>query len=504
MIIAVLAVVVASAPVAEAKRAKTKNSKSTRSLSKTTKHMKKVTITFDGTSSESSSSGELGDEIPAPRAMNRKLGNSNSVVQLRGNSIDDIWDSSKSPTGSHTVAKHLNIDEENPDLMEPVSASLADSQTVRSKSRIDDLNGAPDLDESALAGFKKSARASRKSAVTKPVKVAKRVQTSKPLIAALPKALPKKSVSIAKAEPRQPKVEATKVVVRNEEPIQFDDVKPVPAKTLARPVTRTYTRNSKPVAAVNALPAGNSLATVQRYGSASEFSYNVAFENTLTMGRAYQLQTVGDRNFAMKNELFFGSQHVSGWGAKLSASFITTSNDDRKKDVSEFGDPSIVIAHPSIVKTRDLDVYGRVRYYLPLATSSKKVGLQHFAYYLLTDVQLPAQMIVSNSFQARYFQQSAYADTDAFALLYDATEFSKKYELFRFGLGQQTSIESHQVTAPGTTVEAYPFVDFIALANTLLEAKLYVPLYAVGQVVGGPTGVSLSNVQAEFFAKIAF
>ena len=429
-------------------------------------------IVFDGTESHTSQ-GELGDEIK-PRSNLRDVGVSREMIQTRGSSIDQIW--AQDHTSSHVKA---DLDDQS-DLIQPVTmteTSTSEESHSTTTTTTPDM-GSHSLDESQLASFKRS----KKIVSHKPSK--KFVAFSKPR--AVTKAAKPRFVyaSAPKSEPKKQ--------------VSYDDVKPVPAKTPARPVTRTYTNRSIPVA------TANSLSTRVRGNDQSEFTYNFAFETTVTMGRAYQLETPGDRNFAIKNEIFAGANHSSGWGVKLSADYVTTSNDDSKKDIKEIGDPSIIVSHPSIYKTNDLDVYGRVRYYAPVAASSRAVGLNHFAYYLLADLKLPEEMIVSNALITRYFAQSAYADSDAFSLVYDSTELTKKVNWLRFGLGQQTQIESHQAIAPGTTAEIYPFLDFIGLPNALIEAKIYLPVYAKGLVGGGPVAASVSNIQAEFFMKLGF
>ncbi len=435
LIVAVIAMLL-SAPSLQAKTTHSRTKKTThkKKTTRTKTHTKKVRISFDGSATTTSHEGS-------------ELGDEIPAPRIAdrdlgtGSSNIKLRGNSMDKIWSQRAepsADYLIVDE-NPDLAESdVPASK------RSKHAKEFVAANSSLDESSLAKFKRSKRAA--PATRKPVVVAASV----------------------------------------------------PAKTPARPVTRTYVRNSTP------LVSANHLSTSVAPRGPSEFDFNFAFESTVTLGRKYQLETLGERNYEMKNEVFVGANHSSGWGAKLSASFVSTSNDDNKKDESRAGDPSIIVAHPSLYKTPNLAVYGRARYYLPVSSPSRASGVQHFAYYLLTDVQLPEQLIVSNAFIPQYFHQSKYKSSDAFALIYDATELTRKFDWFRLGLGQQTQIESHEASRPGTTVEAYPFFDYIGIPNALLEAKLYIPLYVDGPVGGGPLGTSIANIQAEFFAKLSF
>ncbi len=438
-------------------------------------------IVFNGSSSDSSSSpGELGDEIVQPRASNRSFSDSNESIRMRGTSMNALW-------GKNQKRFDSKVDDDAADLIKPPTISDGDEPILRiSHSRIDLAASDSSLDEQSLAKFKKAkhqivAKAVKPKPIAKqpPVKIAK---IDKPTTHAARKAATPQQVAITIPPEETPR----------------EEVKNVPAKTPARPVTRTYVKNKMPVA------TENHLATSARSDEPSDFKFNFAFETTVTMGRKYELETTGDRTYAMKNEAFLGVAHTNGWGLKLSADYVTSSNDDSKKDVQEMGDPSVIVSHPTIYKDQNVDVYGRFRYYMPVAASSRAANLQHFAYYLLTDVQLPAQMIVSNSFVIRYFEQSSYLDSDAFSLVRDSTELTKKLNLVCLGLGQRTRIESHQAIAPGTAAEVYPFADFLGLPNALLEAKVYLPVFAKGIVSGGPSAASISNIQAEFFMKLSW
>lgn len=450
-----------------------------RTLMQKKTHTKKMKIVFDGNES-SSSGGELGDELK-PRASSRDVDASVETVHLRGNSMDDIW----AKNGTSRIKG--DIDDAS-DLIDPVSMNdIGEAPTPKRKRTGSELAASdPSVDESSLASFKKSP----KHVAAKPV----RPRVTKTRLAARPRPVVKTRTVRA--------TESHFVYASAQKPhadVDVETVKAIPAKTPARPASRTSARGSTPIASADRLST-----RVRTLGEPSEFTFNFAFESTVTMGRKYQLETPGDRNFAMKNEAFIGSNHSSGWGAKLSFDYITTSNDDATKNISEVGDPSLIVSHPSLYKTRDLDVYGRFRYYAPVAASSRAVALHHFAYYFFTDLTLPSQVAVSNAFVPRYYQQSTYADSDAFSLLFDSTEITKKLNWLRLGLGQQTQIESHQATAPGTTAEIYPFFDFLGISNALFEAKLYLPVYAKGLVGGGPVAASISNVQAEFFMKLSF
>jgi hypothetical protein len=467
---------------------KSSHKKTSKSKPKKKPTRKKMKIVFDG-SAPTASDGELGDEIVQPRASDRQFSDSRAVVRLRGGSVDDLWKKSKEKTISRD-------DEENPDLIEPVSYGEADAPASKRSKKPTTIALGDSVDESALASFKTSSKTSPASK-----------SHAKPKVTA---------VATASNQTRPPVIEDTLPE------LDFDDVKPVPHKSLQ--IVEAQPTRVRPLSAAKAEPATASqskiyLRNVQPVARSStrltsetpsEFKFNFAFENTTSMGRKYELETPGGRNYMMKNEVFLGIGHSSGWGAKVAANYIATSNDDATKDIREMGDPSIIVSHPSIYKSIDIDIYGQGRYYLPVAQDSRQKGLQHFAYYLLTDVQLIEGLTLHNEFVPRYYLQAQYADSDAFGLIYDHTEVSKRFDFFRIGLGQRTQIESHQAISPGTSVEIYPFADLLAISNTVIQAKLYIPLVATGVVNGapgspsGPSGSGLSNLQAEFFARLSF
>jgi hypothetical protein len=468
---------------------------------KKTPHRKKMKIVFDG--STPAPQGELGDEI-APRATDHKFAESGGVVRLRGGSVDELWKKSKSAKNVKAVA----AEEENPDLMDPALSADAnadfDAPASKRSSKPTILATGSSVDESALGAFKKSKA---------------KHQSKAKLVATLPKASQKITHNVRSS------VEIPVVTVSNqtrpapvEDTLDFDNA-PAPHKvvSVAQPVraaraqveverptppqSKIYLRHVQPVVRSRTRVVAD---------SPSDFKFNFAFENTTSMGRKVELETPGGRNYMMKNEVFLGTDHSSGWGAKLAVNYINTSNDDTTKDIREMGDPSIIIAHPSLYRSVDIDVYGQGRYYLPVAAHSKKVGLQHLAYSLFARVQLVAGLDLHNELTGRYYVQTTYADSDAFALIEDHTEVAKRFDFFRLGLGQRTQIESHQVIEPGTSFELYPFAELLAISNTVIQAKLYVPLFGNGIINGapgspsGPSGSGFSNVQAEFSARLSW
>lgn len=461
----------------------------TPSLEARTKHhaKKKMKIVFDG-SEPAAPKGELGDEIVQPRSSDRAFAEPGTVVRLRGSSVDDIWKKNKMASRTHAKARaerpfegrseSAAVVEENPDLMEPVATGTIEAPASQRSSSKTLLAANPSLDEASLGLFKKSKPSPAAPKVTKAVA---KVETIRPLPTPI---------------------------------MEFEDVKPLPVAPARKlvmqspravaPKSRIYLRNIQPVV------SANSLAIRAYSNEPPDFKFNFAFENTTSMGRKYELETPGGRNYLMKNEIFVGTTHASGWGAKLSLDYVATSNDDSKKDVHEMADPSVIVEHPSLFKNRDVNIYGQARYFLPVAADSKAKSLQQLAYYLFTDMQLVEQLSLTNSFNLRYYIQASYADADSFSLVTNTTEVSRKFDWFGVGFGQRTQIESHQATSPGTSVEVYPLLSFLGISNTVIQAKLYIPLIVSGLVNGppgsssGPSSGGLSGAQVEFFARIAF
>jgi hypothetical protein len=481
---------------------------------------KKMKIVFDG-SEPASPQGELGDEIVQPLASDRKFVEPGALVQMRGSSVDELWKKNKLASRTHAKAraeKNADFVDENPDLIEPVAFREIETPASLRSSEKTVLVDNPSLDESALGSFQTSQSSAQRVKIAKSQKVGKiapkklarmktlasktasnspnetfSAQTRPALVPEKPAFVPE-MYEIAKAETIAPL--PTPI-------IEFDEVKPV-ARVKRKAASRISLRKVRPVA------PSNSLATRATSNEPSEFKFNFAFENTTTLGRKYELEAPGGRNYLMKNEIFVGAAHSSEWGAKISLDYVATSNDDATKDSHEMGDPSLIVEHPSIFKNRDVNIRGQIRYFLPVATTSKAKGLQQFAYSLIAEMQLVEQLSLVNIFVPRYYLQATYADTDAFSLVSDSTEVSRTFDWFGAGLGQRTQVESHQAISPGTSVEVYPFLSFLRISNAIIEAKYYIPLISSGLVNGapgsssGPTTGGFSGAQAEFFARLSF
>lgn len=495
---------------------------------------KKVKITFSQNEAPADQ-GELGDEIVQPRMVDHGRGaQKKSVVHLRGNSVDDIWDKSSTKKTAKAVQP-----EENPDLMEPIGGPSIDepAHAHASDTRIaDDLA----VDESALGSFKASPRKSavapapKRAVVTKLTTQSVAKSVAKAAEKPVAKSLPAKRVAVAAApapEPQpQPIVRATpqpamrstpepRPIARATPPqtvrplpepiLDFDEVKPAPRRVVHSPAapaapqsSKIYWRNTQPVA-----HASTSVAAAEP----SEFKFVGGFDNTFTMGRKYELETPGGENFLMKNELTAGAMHSSGWGAKVAINYLTESADDATKNVHEMGDPSIALVHPDLYRSQDIRIGGEGRYYMPVAATSRSVGLQQFAYFLRADFALVDQMSVNNTFIPHYFYQQRYADADAFSLLEDSTEFAKTFDSIKIGVGQLTQIESHQATPAGEGVQVYPFAEFVGIKDVVFAARLYLPLFVKGIVNGAPgepggldSTQGFSNMQAQFGARVSF
>jgi hypothetical protein len=465
--------------------------------------VKKMKISFDGNEG-SSSNGEL-----RPRASSRSYETRGETVRLRAQNIDDIWASNG---GGTSTVSDVEDDASDIEKLQSIEKTYEPSRTRGETTALDHLAKSemiPHMKPQSPAVKSPAKRYAKTEPKPKTVRLAKALP-GKVKVVSSPKAVASGESAIVKVVPAPEPPQA---------PIAHAAPRPTPRPTPEPEIDFVdMTKEAKALRASHVperrrvipreAPARSYIASKTRLettGEPSSFTFNAALENTVTMGRTYELQEAGGRNFAMKNELFVGATGESGWGAKLSASFNSTSNADTSKDVREFGDPSVIVSHPSLYKDRDLDVYGRFRYYAPVATSSRAASLHHFAYYLLADLTLPAQMSVSNALIPRYFSQAEYADSDAYFLLYDSTELTKQLSSsLAIGIGQQTQIEAHHVTAAGTSIEAYPFVNFTGISKVLIQAKAYLPLYVNNSVGGAPTAAGLSNLQAEFFAKVSF
>ncbi|RYZ76092.1 MAG: hypothetical protein EOP05_06060 [Proteobacteria bacterium] len=240
--------------------------------------------------------------------------------------------------------------------------------------------------------------------------------------------------------------------------------------------------------------------------SIGNFTFTAVLKNTMTMGRKYELEEIGGRNFALKNELVLGIKHKSGWGFSIADDIRQTNNNDHSKDKrNNITDASLILSHPAIVKNESMSLGGYLRPYLPTSNRSQDSGFRQLRYYSFLDITMPAKWGLSNLMIPMFFTDNAKKAEDADFLFYESLELTHQTaKTVRFGFGQQTQYEHHRGTPSGTTVEVYPFVDIEIIPNVLIEPKFYLPVFVQNLVDGAPAAVSLAQSQAELYIKMGF
>ncbi len=237
---------------------------------------------------------------------------------------------------------------------------------------------------------------------------------------------------------------------------------------------------------------------------AGDYTFPIALKNTMTAGRKDDLETVGGKNYSMKNELIVSAQHSSGWGLGLSAAMTSTDNADKNLNVFKRGDASIILDHPSLIKNDTFSMGGKFRAFLPTTESSRSSGFRQYRYLSITGLQLAHKFSLSQVIMPIVFSSTAPASTDSPFFVYQCLELAHQTtKSIALSIGEQTQVETHYGTEAGTTVEIYPFIDFALTKNILIEPKFYVPIYVYGSVDGAPSTVSLNQTQAELFVKLS-
>ena len=224
----------------------------------------------------------------------------------------------------------------------------------------------------------------------------------------------------------------------------------------------------------------------------------------MTSGRKFELETVGGKNYSLKNEIFVGLKHNSGWGLAGSAAFVNKSYDDSSKNSSAGADSTILAFHPSIYKDQSTNIYGYARFYLPTSESSQLADKHQYAYYSFADVELGGKWSLSNNLIPRYFTQNSFNPGDTYFYVENETDvYYKLSQWFSIGGAPYLQLDMHDRTAPGTTIELCPLLDFNLGKHALIEPRAYLPIYVDGVVNGGAKAASLANAAAELYLKLS-
>ena len=221
-------------------------------------------------------------------------------------------------------------------------------------------------------------------------------------------------------------------------------------------------------------------------------------------GRITDMNNPNGRTLKAKQEVYLGAKAANGWGGYAQMVQTANGNNNPSNDKWSVGDPSITLLHPTIYDGVSWRVWGQYRQYFPLSDRSKSLNQYQSAYYLYFTARLNETDNVFNQFTPRYFTQSTYAPTDTKLYFEDRTALSHKVSSwFRFGFGQWSQYETHAATAAGTSVEVFPYADFIVSKNIYFGPRLQMPVYMQNSVYDGPRAVATDNMLAEIYFEAA-
>lgn len=207
------------------------------------------------------------------------------------------------------------------------------------------------------------------------------------------------------------------------------------------------------------------------------------------------------RTLKSKNEYYLGAKAKNGWGAYAMAVEQATSYSKASKNVFSPQDPSLSILHP-IYTSDTLRMSGQFKQYFPVSDWSVTNKVYEQTYYMYLSANLSAGLDLFNVLIPRYFSQPKYAPGDTTFYTEDYTGISHNLaQWVRIGLGQHSQVEFHPITPTGTTVEVYPFADFMLSKSIYAGPRLYMPVFVQNTVFDAPKGVSTQNVQAELYVQ---
>lgn len=305
----------------------------------------------------------------------------------------------------------------------------------------------------------------------------------------------------AKGRPTADTVSATsqpaRMVVVNEELSDELEAETDLTETLDRLPIERQAKTTQPTQTVATRIAAPALAS-----DAPMFRPVVQFRNRLTLGRKWELEEIGGKNYSRKHEVYLGAKHSSGFGATLTGSVSGTSFADNTKDAQTTGDITTILYHPTFYKDTSWDFYGLGRIYFPTSDASKTINKMRYYYYFGTNYTFTGNFRLENGIGLHYFTQNKFADDDIFFLFEE--ELYAKYDVTKWltlGFGPYLQVHSKERTAPGTAIELTPFLGFNLGEHAYFEAKSYLPIFTDGSV-GSPRNASLNEIGSEIYLKL--
>ena len=235
-------------------------------------------------------------------------------------------------------------------------------------------------------------------------------------------------------------------------------------------------------------------------GTPSTIAPIAGFKSYNDTRRLREIQLNNGPRSRSKNEVFVGFKDVSGWSGFVQAVETAKNYGDSTKNQLSPSDPSLSVTHPAVFDNGKVKIGGMFRQYFPVSDFSTKWQIYQSAYYSILSAKLPRGRDLANTLAFRYFSQPSYAPSHTRTFAEDRTTITTNVASWlRAGIGQNTQLEWHPGTNTGTTVEIFPFADFIMGKTTYLSPRIYFPVYSNGEVFDAPKSVSSSEVLAELF-----
>jgi hypothetical protein len=301
------------------------------------------------------------------------------------------------------------------------------------------------------------------------------------------------------------------------------DGNPVQPKAQVKSTTPSSTINqrTKMNPTVSASSAGYGTALAKRNPKASvttnlpsepgikapkfgDFELKAQLRNDLVMARPSELEDIGGKNFNLENEVRIGLKHKSGYGFSLTGTYATDNYADPSGNAGQSKDASLMLFHPSIVKTNTFDLYGYFRLYIPTSEKSREQDVRSGSYWSFLDITLPKKFSMTNLLISRVYTRPNPQPTDLNSLFYNSLElYHQTFKGISLAFGGQFEADNMYRNATGTEVDVYPFIDITLIPNVLIEPKYYFPVFVSGGGSVGASGAALNQTQAELFIKIA-
>jgi hypothetical protein len=269
------------------------------------------------------------------------------------------------------------------------------------------------------------------------------------------------------------------------------------AQNTAAPSTdKPVTEPAQPAASANTT-TGN-LSNIGGTPSTMTPIAGVKFYNDSRRGR--EIKDVNGMRSKSRTEVFVGFKDVSGWGAY--AQIVETAKNYGNADKNQLSpdDPSLSVSHPILYESGRIKLGGILSQSFPVSDFSTKYQVYKTAYSSILTAKLPKARDVVNSMTVRYFSQPSYAISHSRTFWEDRSTLTfNTASWLRTGIGQKTQIEWHPGINTGTTIEVFPYADFILGKTTYLSPRVYLPVYSNGDVYDAPRAVSTNEILAEVF-----